>query len=78
MLGFVLLAATAAQAADRRECVSGIYEITGDMAQAKRVCDPKNQVTNPNEYGWVCYVDAGGLKREKGTGMKQKKDALCE
>ena len=23
--------------------------------EAKRLCDPKNFVTNPNEYGWGCH-----------------------
>ena len=48
------------------------------MTAAKRLCDPKNFVTDPNEYGWVCYVGGGGIVREKGTGAKQKKDAVCE
>ena len=47
------------------------------MKIAKRLCDPKNFVTDPDEYGWVCYLDAGGLVR-KGTGAKQSRDALCE
>ena len=77
MFGIVLLAATAAQAATRQECVRNVYEVTRDMAAAKRVCDPKNKVTNPNEYGWSC--DSGdGLSRVKGRGAKLKSDAFCD
>ena len=77
VLGFVLLAASsvAAQAEDRK-CIRDAYEITRNMATAKRLCDPKNYVTNPNEYGWVCYEGGASVVREKGAGMKQKKDAL--
>ena len=77
MLGVVLLAATAAQAKDRRECIRDIYEVTRDMAAAKRTCDPKNRVTNPNEYGWSC--DSGNSPdRVKGRGTKLKSDAFCD
>jgi len=75
----VLLAAgsVAAQAEDRRECIRNVYEVTRDMAAAKRVCDPKNRVTNPNEYGWSC--DSGdGLSRVKGRGAKKPEDAFCD
>ena len=77
----VLLAAgsVAAQAEDRRECIRNVYEVTRDMAAAKRVCDPKNRVTNPNEYGWGATADRDCTpKRVKGFGWKQKKDVLCE
>ena len=85
VLGFVLLAASivAAQAedrfADRRKCISDMYEVYEDMAVAKRLCDPRNFVTNPNEYGWVCKAD-NDATRVKGYGAKQKKDAIaaCE
>jgi hypothetical protein len=72
----VLLAAGVAQAEDRK-CIRNVYEVTRDMAAAKRVCDPKNRVTNPNEYGWSC--DSGnGLDRVKGRGAKKPEDAFCE
>lgn len=76
VLGGVLLAANVAQADDRK-CIRDMTKLTGDMAIAKRLCDPRNFVTDPNEYGWVCYVDKG-YEREKGHGAKQQKDALCE
>jgi hypothetical protein len=75
-LGFVLLAATAAQAEDRK-CIREMYLTFGDMKYAKRLCDPKNHVTDPNEYGWMCVVDKG-YERVKGAGTKQQKDAPCE
>ena len=79
VLGVVLLAANIVAAhAEDRKCIREMYKMLGDMAMAKRQCDPKNHVTNPNEYGWVCYLDRGGLVREKGHGAKQQKDALCE
>jgi hypothetical protein len=53
-----------------------MYELHGNMTAAKRQCDPKNIVTNPNEYGWICLD--GSYLREKGTGVKRQKDALCE
>ena len=76
VLGVVLLAAVAAHAEDRK-CIREMSLMFG-MTAAKRLCDPKNFVTDPNEYGWVCYVGGGGIVREKGTGAKQKKDAVCE
>jgi hypothetical protein len=78
VLGFVLLAANIVAAhAEDRKCIREMYELYGDMTTAKRQCDPRNFVTNPNEYGWVCYVDRGPV-REKGHGAKQQKDAPCE
>ena len=79
VLGFVLLAANvvAAQAEDRRKCIRNVYEVTRDIAAAKRVCDPKNHVTNPNEYGWSCY-SGNGPDRVKGRGAKKPEDAFCE
>ena len=82
MLALVLLAANVmevhAESAADRKCIREMFDLTGKMATAKRLCDPKNFVTNPDEYGWVCYLDAGGLVREKGHGAKQQRDALCE
>jgi hypothetical protein len=77
VLGFVLLAASivAAQAEDRK-CIREMFDLTGKMATAKRLCDPKNFVTDPNEYGWVCYDGGRSVVREKGTGAKQQRDAL--
>ena len=80
VLGVVLLAANigAAQAEDRHECIRKYkHFIFDDMTTtAKRLCDPKNFVSNPNEYGWVCYDDRG-LMRVKGHGAKLQKDAPC-
>ena len=83
VFGIVLLAAnipacavTAAHAEDRK-CIREMFLTFGDMKYAKRACDPRNFVTDPNEYGWVCYVDKGAV-REKGAGAKQQKDAPCE
>ena len=79
VLSLVLLAANivAAQAEDRRKCIRDVYELTGEMAAAKRLCDPKNRVTNPNEYGWIC-ANGNGPERVKGSGFKQQRDVLCE
>ena len=80
VLGFVLLAANivAAHAADRNKCIRDMYELTDNMTAAKRLCDPKNFVTDPNEYGWVCYDGGRSVVREKGYGAKQQKDVVCE
>ena len=88
-LGMVLLAAgivaahadnVGAATVDRKACIRDVYELYGDLRSAgidvKRQCDPKNFVTNPNEYGWVCQSE--DVKRIKGHGAKQKKDALCD
>ena len=77
VLGVVLLAATAAQAEDRK-CIREMLALTGEAATAKRLCDPKNFVSNPNEYGWVCEDINQGPVRKKGEGAKQSRDALCE
>ena len=50
----------------------------GDMTVAKRQCDPKNFVTDPNEYGWVRVASDCKPRRVKGAGAKQLKDAPCE
>ncbi len=80
MLGVVLLAATVAQAEDR-ECIEKFRGWWHDdkplaMTAIKRLCDPKNFVSNPNEYGWVCDYERG-VMRVKGEGAKQQRDALC-
>jgi hypothetical protein len=71
----VLLAATAAQAdtADRNKCIRENTKVFGEV-NAKRICDPRNYVSDPNEYGWVCSSPV----REKGMGAKQKKDMICD
>ena len=76
VLSVVLLAATVAQAEDRDKCIRDLVELHGDKVAAKHQCDPKNFVTNPNEYGWVC--NGNGPTREKGMGLKQKKYVVCE
>jgi hypothetical protein len=84
VLSIVLLAvgSVAAQAedpfADRRKCIREMFHLIGEMATAKRLCDPKNYVTDPNEYGWGC-PSGNSPERVKGVGAaKQKKDVLCE
>jgi hypothetical protein len=86
LLALALLAASVVAAqgedrfADRGKCIRDMYELYGDLRSAgidvKRQCDPKNFVTNPNEYGWVCQSE--DVKRIKGHGAKQQKDALCD
>ena len=78
VLGVVLLAADIAQAEDRHECIRKYEHFIFDnvTTTAKRLCVPKNFVTNPNEYGWVCDYDRG-LMRVKGHGAKQQRDAPC-
>ena len=87
VLGFMLLAASivAAQAdnvgaatVERKACIRDMYELVGDMSIVKRLCDPKNFVTDPNEYGWGC-PSGNSPERVKGVGAaKQKRDVLCE
>ena len=78
VLGIVLLAASSvaaqAETAADRKCIRDMHKLTGDMTKAKRQCDPKNYVTDPNEYGWVCDVP----DPVKGAGAKQKKDVFCD
>jgi hypothetical protein len=74
----VAFATPALAHAEDRKCIREMYELYGDMTAAKRQCDPKNFVTNPNEYGWVRYAPDCSPKREKGAGAKQQKDAPCE
>ena len=66
----VLLAATAAQAEDRK-C---IRERQSHYASAMK----KNYVTNPNEYGWSGIGPECRPERGKGFGWKQKKYVLCD
>jgi len=78
VLGVVLLAAGigTAQAedrfADRPKCIRENTKVFGEV-NAKRICDPKNFVSDPNEYGWNCTEG-----RVKGSGAKQKNDMICE
>ena len=73
----MLLAASsvAAQAEDRK-CIREMYGFTSDMKVAKRQCDPKNFVTNPNEYGWVCEPMNADAERVKGRGQSRKRMRL--
>ena len=83
VLGFVLLAVNIAAAhAEDRKCIETFRgwlhdDKTVDMTVIKRLCDPKNFVTDPNEYGWVRYPHDCKLVRVKGEGAKQQRDALC-
>jgi hypothetical protein len=69
----------------RGECIRDLQATFGmGLAQAKRICDPRNNV-KPNEFGWICQVDgpkeAGPYPkyhREKGSGARLKRDAVCE
>jgi hypothetical protein len=81
VLGVVLLAANvvAAQAETRQECLRKYEGFIFDKGQTtvERFCDPKNFVTDPNEYGWICDWDIHAIVRAKGQGAKQRRDALC-
>ena len=77
VLGVVLLAASIAQAEDHK-CIREMYATFGDMKYAKRACDPKNFVTDPNEYGWYRLAPECKPERIKGEGAKQLRDAPCE
>jgi hypothetical protein len=73
------LLSTSAGAATK-ECLREMGKTFGN-AQAKRICNSRNYVTRPNEYGWECVInDAEGVKlyKVKGRGAKQKRDAICE
>ena len=65
VLGFVLLAASsvAAQAEDSQQCIRDSYDGVSSvsMKTVKRHCDPKNFVTDPNEYGWVCDLRTSAI-----------------
>jgi hypothetical protein len=59
-------------------CVREMSKIF-DRADAKRICNPKNYVSKPNEYGWECdNPETGKLSRVKGRGARLKRDAVCE
>jgi hypothetical protein len=75
--GVLLAASTAAvQAAEDRKCIREMMELLLDMKAAKRQCDPKNFVSDPNEYGWVRSGGCGAV-RVKGSGAKKPEDAMC-
>jgi hypothetical protein len=80
LLAIVLLASLAvpAGAAEDRKCIREMKDLYGDMATAKRQCDPRNFVTDPNEYGWQRTAPECVAQRVKGQGAKQQKDAACE
>jgi len=73
----VLLAATAAPAEDRK-CIREMMELFQDMKVAKRQCDPKNFVSDANEYGWERLAHECKAYRVKGRGAKKPEDAVCE
>jgi len=78
-LAILLSGIAVARAAEpNRNCIRELYDLFGDMTIAKRQCDPKNFVTDPNEYGWVRVPEGCKLERVKGHGAKQPKDAACE
>lgn len=80
LIAITLLASLAvpAGAAEDRKCIREMKELYGDMATAKRQCDPNNFVSNPNEYGWTRTAPECVAQRVKGQGAKQQKDAACE
>jgi hypothetical protein len=69
VFGVVLLAATAAQAEDRK-CI--------DPKVASRLCDTKNYVMNPKEYGWYGMAPECRPERGKGYGWKQRTAVICD
>lgn len=76
---FAALVATPAMSAKLdRKCLRQLREIGIVFSDAKRICDPKNSVSNPNEYGWSCQGPSGQLIKTKGYGAKQKRDVVCE
>jgi hypothetical protein len=75
-LAIVLASIAAANAKLDRKCLREICEACG-AASAKRICNPKNYVTNSRQYGWERQVETGTY-RVKGRGAKRKRDAVCE
>jgi hypothetical protein len=77
-LAILMASITAAAAKVDRACLREVRELGITPAQAKRICDTKNQV-KPNEWGWVCEAPGSGtLSRVKGQGARLKRDVLCE
>jgi hypothetical protein len=59
-------------------CLRELRELGITPAQAKRMCDPKNQAKS-HEWGWVCEAPgSGALSRVKGQDARLKRDVLCE
>jgi hypothetical protein len=80
-LALLVASVVAAQGEDRK-CIERFNGwLDGDkpmtMTVKKRLCDPKNFVSDPNEYGWACDWDIHAVARVKGHGAKQKRDAFC-
>ena len=72
----VLLAATAAQAEDRK-CIREMYELTGDMTQPSAYAIRKtSSPIRMNTAGFV--IDECKLRARKGAGAKQQRDVLCD
>jgi hypothetical protein len=60
-IGITALAAQSADAKIDRACLRGEIGKMFNTADAKRVCDPKNYVNKPDEYGWECNAESGKL-----------------
>jgi len=80
VLGLAILVASVVAAAAKidRTCIRDMREMFGSLAVAKRQCNPKNFVTNPNEYGWERVPEKCEAYRVKGSGATRKRDAVCE
>ena len=76
-LAVLMASITAAVAEVDSDCLRYMRELGTTLAQAKRMCDPKNKV-QPNEYGWRCDGGGGTPYRFKGEGARLKRDAICE
>jgi hypothetical protein len=58
------------------ECVVESTTEGYNLDYAKKVCNPDNFVTNPNEWGWVCNLNK--LFRTKGAGVKDRHNLICD
>jgi hypothetical protein len=75
---FITVNATPAAAAKVDvACLRDLQEAGITLADAKRVCDPKNKV-KPNEFGWLCDGGGGTPYRVKGQGARLRRDSVCE
>ena len=75
-LAILMTSITAAVAKVDKACLRETRELGITLAQAKRICDSKNQV-KPHEWGWVCE-SANTVSRVKGQGARLKRDLLCD
>ena len=80
LLGLAILMASspAAVAKGDKACLRDMRELGIPLAGAKRLCDPKNYVTKPHEWGWLCDGGGGEPYRVKGQGARFRRDTICE